>query len=109
MSVHTSGRAASADLPASIGDPAVPGSGPTPAATGARPGPSRRTLPVAVLTMLGTGTSSQVGAALGAHAFAAIGPAGVVAVRQLVAAAVLLPVARPPLHRFSRRQWWPTL
>ena len=63
----------------------------------------------AVLTMLATGTSSQVGAALGANAFPAIGPVGVVAVRQLVAAVVLLPVARPPLHRFTWRQWWPTL
>jgi inner membrane transporter RhtA len=59
--------------------------------------------------MLFSGTSSQVGAAVGAHAFGAIGPAGVVAVRQLVAACVLLPVARPPMHRFTWRQWWPTL
>lgn len=29
--------------------------------------------------------------------------------RQLVAAAVLLPVARPPLHRFTWRQWWPAI
>ncbi|MBI4939694.1 MAG: EamA family transporter, partial [Actinobacteria bacterium] len=32
--------------------------------------------------MLGTALSAQVGAATGAHAFATIGPAGVVAVRQ---------------------------
>jgi inner membrane transporter RhtA len=62
-----------------------------------------------VLTMTGSGISTQVGAGIGAHAFSAVGPAGVVAVRQLVAAAVLLPVARPPLHRFTWRQWWPTL
>jgi inner membrane transporter RhtA len=72
-------------------------------------GSSRITTSQAVLTMLGAGTSSQVGAALGAHAFPAIGPVGVVAVRQLIAALVLLPVARPPLHRFTWRQWWPTL
>ena len=29
--------------------------------------------------------------------------------RQLVAAAVLLPAARPPFHRFTWRQWWPVL
>jgi inner membrane transporter RhtA len=46
---------------------------------------------------------------VGAHAFPAIGPAGVVAVRQLVAAAVLLPVARPDVRRMSWPQWWPTL
>lgn len=62
-----------------------------------------------VATMLGSATSNQVGAAIGAHAFGTIGPAGVVAVRQFVAAAVLLPLARPNLRRFSWPQWWPTL
>lgn len=59
--------------------------------------------------MLLGGTSNQLGAGTGAHAFSAIGPAGVVAVRQLVAAAVLLPTARPPLHRMTWAQWWPAL
>jgi inner membrane transporter RhtA len=59
--------------------------------------------------MLGSALSNQVGAALGAHAFATIGPAGVVAVRQIVAAAVLLPVARPPVRRMTWPQWWPVL
>lgn len=62
-----------------------------------------------VATMVGSGASNQVGAAVGAHAFPTIGPAGVVAVRQFVAAAVLLPVARPDFRRFSWAQWWPTL
>lgn len=60
-------------------------------------------------TMAASATSNQVGAALGTHAFGAIGPVGVVAVRQFVAAAVLLPVARPNPRRFTWRQWWPTL
>jgi inner membrane transporter RhtA len=59
--------------------------------------------------MLGSATSNQVGAALGAHAFASAGPAGVVAVRQLVAAIALLLVARPDPRRFTWPQWWPTL
>jgi hypothetical protein len=59
--------------------------------------------------MLGSATSNQVGAAVGAHAFASVGPAGVVAVRQLVAAAALLLVARPDPRRFTWPQWWPTL
>jgi inner membrane transporter RhtA len=59
--------------------------------------------------MLGSALSNQIGAASGAHAFGAIGPAGVVAVRQVVAAAVLLPVARPPLRRMTWPQWWPVL
>lgn len=56
-----------------------------------------------------SGASNQGGAAVGAHAFAALGPAGVVAVRQLVAAAVLLPVARPDVRRMAWPQWWPVL
>ncbi len=62
-----------------------------------------------VATMLASGVSNQVGAAVGAHAFPAIGPVGVTAVRQFVAAAVLLPVARPDFRRFTRAQWWPTI
>jgi inner membrane transporter RhtA len=54
-----------------------------------------------VATVLGSAASNQAGAGLGAQAFDAIGPAGVVAVRQAVAAAVLLPVARPPLRRMT--------
>ncbi|MGW9346439.1 EamA family transporter [Nocardiopsis flavescens] len=57
--------------------------------------------------MLGAGVSNQVGASLGALAFPVVGPAGVVAVRQWVAAAVLLAVARPRLRALTRGQWWP--
>ncbi|NKE60009.1 EamA family transporter [Lentzea sp. PSKA42] len=60
-------------------------------------------------TMTASAASSQLGAAVGAHAFSTIGPAGVVAVRQFVAAAVLLPVARPDPRRFTWAQWWPTI
>lgn len=62
-----------------------------------------------VATMIGSGMSSQIGAAAGAHAFSTIGPTGVVAVRQVVAAALLLPVARPNVRRMTWAQWWPTL
>lgn len=62
-----------------------------------------------LLTMLVSAASNQAGAAVGAHAFAAIGPSGVVAVRQLIAAAVLLPAVRPPVRRFTWAQWWPVL
>jgi inner membrane transporter RhtA len=77
--------------------------------TAPAPETARRSLLGATATMLGSAASNQVGAAVGAHAFPAIGPAGVVAVRQFVAAAVLLPVARPDIRRFTWRQWWPTL
>jgi inner membrane transporter RhtA len=68
-----------------------------------------RDLKGGLATMMAGAASNQIGAAVGAHAFGAIGPAGVVAVRQVVAAAVLLPVGRPPLHRFRWPQWWPTI
>jgi inner membrane transporter RhtA len=70
---------------------------------------SRRSVFGGLATMLGSATSNQVGAAVGAHAFPTIGPAGVVAVRQFVAAAVLLPAVRPNLRRFTWAQWWPTV
>lgn len=59
--------------------------------------------------MFGSGLSNQVGAATGALAFDAIGPAGVVAVRQWVAGAVLMAVGRPKVRTFTWRQWWPLL
>ncbi len=59
--------------------------------------------------MVGSGLSNQVGAAIGSLAFPVFGPVGVVAVRQYVAAFVLLPVGRPRLRSFTWRQWWPVL
>lgn len=57
--------------------------------------------------MMTAATSNQAGAAVAVHAFPVLGPVGVVAIRQLIAAVVLLTVARPPLRSMSRRQWWP--
>ncbi|UKD56259.1 EamA family transporter [Amycolatopsis sp. FU40] len=59
--------------------------------------------------LLGSALSNQVGAATAALAFPVLGPPGVVAVRQWVAAAVLLAVGRPRLRTFTARQWWPVL
>lgn len=78
------------------------------AAPGAPSGSSRSRLP-GMAMMFGSGLSNQVGAATGALAFDAIGPAGVVAVRQWVAGAVLLTVGRPRVRAFTWRQWWPLL
>jgi inner membrane transporter RhtA len=55
--------------------------------------------------MTGSGLSNQVGASVAALAFPQLGPAGVVAVRQWVAAVVLLATARPRLRGFSAAQW----
>jgi inner membrane transporter RhtA len=62
-----------------------------------------------VALMTGSAASNQFGAATAALAFPALGPAGVVAVRQWVAGAVLLAAARPRFGSFTRRQWRPVL
>ncbi len=59
--------------------------------------------------MFGSGLSNQTGAAIGSLAFPVLGPVGVVAARQYVAAIVLLAVGRPRLRTFTWRQWWPVL
>jgi len=64
---------------------------------------------VGVALMLGSALSNQVGAATGSLAFPVIGPAGVVAVRQWVAGALLWAVGRPRVRHFTWPQWWPVL
>jgi inner membrane transporter RhtA len=59
--------------------------------------------------MVGSGLSNQTGAAIGSLAFPVIGPVGVVAVRQYVAAVVLGAVARPGLRSLTWFQWRPVL
>ncbi|MFC8226781.1 DMT family transporter [Streptomyces sp. NPDC057287] len=59
--------------------------------------------------MLGSGLSNQSGAAVAALAFPVLGPAGVVAVRQWVAAVVLGVAGRPKLRGFTGAQWRPVL
>ncbi|MEU6931363.1 EamA family transporter [Streptomyces sp. NPDC046374] len=72
-----------------------------------RTGPTPRASSAGVAAMLGSGLSNQIGAASGSLAFPVLGPVGVVAVRQYVAAAVLLAVGRPALRSFTWRQWRP--
>lgn len=59
--------------------------------------------------MVGSGLSNQVGASVAALAFPVLGPVGVVAVRQWVAAVVLLSAGRPKLRSFTAAQWAPVL
>ena len=59
--------------------------------------------------MTGSAASNQIGAATAALAFPVLGPAGVVAVRQWVAGAVLLVTVRPKFASFTRQQWRPVL
>ncbi|MFJ3308943.1 EamA family transporter [Streptomyces sp. NPDC086549] len=72
------------------------------------PAPERRRL-TGVAAMFGSGLSNQTGAAIGSLAFPVLGPLGVVAVRQYVAALVLLAMGRPRVRAFTRQQWWPVL
>ncbi|GAA0666551.1 EamA family transporter [Kitasatospora atroaurantiaca] len=65
--------------------------------------------PAGMAMMFGSGLSNQVGAAVGALAFPLIGPVGVVAVRQWVAAVALAAVGRPRLRSFTWAQWRPVL
>ena len=69
--------------------------------------PGQRATGIAMV--IGSSASNQAGAALGALAFPAIGPVGVVAVRQFITAAILLPTVRPRFHGITRRQWLPIL
>ena len=69
--------------------------------------PRQRTAGIAML--LGSTASNQVGAGIGALAFPVIGPVGVVAIRQIITALVLVPTVRPPLRGLTRAQWMPTL
>ncbi|MCZ2827032.1 MULTISPECIES: EamA family transporter [unclassified Modestobacter] len=62
-----------------------------------------------VALMLSSALANQVGAAVGALAFPAIGAVGVVAVRQWVAGIVLVGVVRPRPWRLTAAQWRPVL
>jgi inner membrane transporter RhtA len=62
-----------------------------------------------VALMVGSALANQAGASAGALAFPVIGPLGVVAIRQWVAATVLLATARPKMGRFTAAQWRPVL
>lgn len=59
--------------------------------------------------MLLSGGSAQSGAAVAALGFPALGPVGVVAIRQWVAAVAMLAVARPRLRDWTVREWRPVL
>lgn len=78
---------------------AVPAFPPVPA------GPRQHATGIGLMLM--SSASSQTGAALGALAFPVMGPVGVVAIRQLVAALVLLPAVRPRFRGLTRSQWLP--
>jgi inner membrane transporter RhtA len=69
--------------------------------------PAGRLAGIALMT--GSAASSQLGAAIAVLAFPVLGPAGVVAVRQWVAGALLLVTVRPRFTALTRQQWRPVL
>lgn len=75
----------------------------------ASPAAARRDQVTGVALMTGSAVSNQLGAATAALAFPVLGPAGVVAIRQWVAAIALLVTIRPRYSAFSGRQWRPVL
>ena len=79
-------------------------------AAGAAPttGPTDADRRTGIALMLTSSAANQTGAALGARAFDAIGPVGVVAVRQFITAAILVPLVRLRF-RLRRDQWWPAI
>ncbi len=87
-SASTAGQASPAAQASSTGPSAVPGV---------------RAAGIALMT--GSAASSQLGAATAVLAFPVLGPAGVVAVRQWVAGAVLLVTVRPRFAALTRGQW----
>jgi inner membrane transporter RhtA len=62
-----------------------------------------------IALMTGSAVSAQLGTATAALAFPVLGPAGVVAIRQWVACAVLLGSVRPRFRSFTGAQWRPVL
>jgi inner membrane transporter RhtA len=66
---------------------------------------TRRQRGTGIAMMLASSMSNQAGAAFGAMAFPAIGPVGVVAVRQFVTALALAPVGRPRFRALRRGDW----
>lgn len=97
MTTTASGPATAPVLPAA--DPSADPSG----------GAERHARLTGIALMCGSGLSCQFGAATATLAFPALGPAGVVAIRQWVAGAVLLTVGRPKFATFTWPQWWPVL
>ena len=62
-----------------------------------------------IALMTASAAANQLGAATAALAFPVLGPAGVVAVRQWVAGAVLVTTVRPRFTSFTRAQWRPVV
>src|SRR5690625_7587829 len=63
------------------------------------------TNPFAVLCIIGSCISLQLGAALAIELFPFAGTWGTAAIRLLMAGAVLMGITRPKFHTWTRKQW----
>jgi inner membrane transporter RhtA len=71
--------------------------------------PSARTTAAGAALQVGTIVSVSFGSSLAGLAIPAVGPVLVVAARQVMMAALVLPVARPRIHRMTRAQLVPAV
>jgi inner membrane transporter RhtA len=71
--------------------------------------PSARTTAAGAALQVGTIVSVSLGSSLAGLVIPAVGPVLVVAARQVMMAALVLPVARPRIHRMSRAQLAPAV
>ena len=63
------------------------------------------TNPYAVLCIIGSCISLQVGAALAIQLFPHAGAWGTASIRLLMAGAILMVITRPKFHTWTRKQW----
>jgi inner membrane transporter RhtA len=84
---------------------AVTGPSPAAATARARLGSGTRLPGMAILLVLGSCSSLQVGAAAATRLFPVAGAPGATLLRLALAAAVLLAVTRPPVRGWRRAQW----
>ena len=77
--------------------------------TGAGVSGAQRSRGAGIALLTGSAAANQLGAATAALAFPVLGPVGVVAIRQWIAAGVLLATVRPRVTTFTRRQWGPVI
>lgn len=109
------GGTASADSNGShVAPPVTQSSGPQPvgaASEGDSGHPTRpeRSSVGGIALIVTSAAASQSGAGFGTIAMPSLGALTVVGVRQLIGALVLMPIARPPLHRYQWAQWRPIL
>ena len=94
-----------ADSLARVGTPVIQSAPDTNDGMSSKEMSAQSRLRTGIALMLSSSISNQVGASFGAMAFSSIGPMGVVAIRQFITAAVLLPLVRPRFRGLGSKRW----